>query len=199
MADMGDMTVERVKLSELNPAEYNPRKMSGKARQGLDSSLGRFGVMQPIVWNKRTGNIVGGHQRYKVLVDAGEEETDVVVVDLDMDGEVALNITLNSEKLRGDFTSEVIGLLEVSEAQLGNTFKELGLIDLHKLMKQSMWAPGDNHSSSSSSNTGGDDEPPPDLGEPTAVITCPHCKSRWKMSNSDVLYNGTLEGEDEPE
>ena len=42
-----------------------------------------FGYVEPIVWNKRTGNIVGGHQRYKILIDMGMQEVDCVVVDLD--------------------------------------------------------------------------------------------------------------------
>jgi hypothetical protein len=37
----------------------------------------------PIVWNEVTGNIVGGHQRYKVLVNEGATEVDCVVVHIE--------------------------------------------------------------------------------------------------------------------
>jgi len=57
--------------------------------------------VEPIVWNKRTGNIVGGHQRYKVLLDMGMREVDCVVVDLDETKEKALNLALN--KIQGDW------------------------------------------------------------------------------------------------
>jgi len=56
--------------------------------------------VEPIVWNKRTGNIVGGHQRLKVLLDMGMREVDCVVVDLDEAKEKALNLALN--KIQGE-------------------------------------------------------------------------------------------------
>ena len=76
---------ERMFLSELVPAEFNPRTISDEAFDGLKMSVDVFGMLVPIVWNKRTGRIVGGHQRYRALQDAGEVETDVTVVDLDED------------------------------------------------------------------------------------------------------------------
>jgi ParB-like chromosome segregation protein Spo0J len=39
--------------------------------------------VEPVIWNKRTGNIVGGHQRYKVLKSLGNTEIDCVVGDID--------------------------------------------------------------------------------------------------------------------
>jgi hypothetical protein len=57
--------------------------------------------VEPIVWNRRTGNIVGGHQRYKVLVALGYDEVDCVVLDIDENKEKALNVALN--KITGEF------------------------------------------------------------------------------------------------
>ena len=54
-----------------------------------------------MIWNRQTGNVVGGHQRLKVLVDLGQQEIDCVVVDLDLQREKALNIALN--KIQGDW------------------------------------------------------------------------------------------------
>jgi len=194
MAEFKDMEVRRMPLADLKPAAYNPRKMRDEARQGLGSSIGKFGMMVPIIWNEQTGNIVGGHQRYDHLIAIGETETDVVVVDLDHDREVALNIALNSKQIRGDFTKEVIGLLEMSEAQLGNAFKELGLLDLHNYVKRLKFDEekdkGDGDGSGDGSGDGGgeDDDPPMESG-PNAVISCPRCKSRWKMSDNQVVHN----------
>jgi len=53
-----------------------------------------FGYVDPIIVNKDM-TIIGGHQRYKVLVDLGYDELDCVVVDLPKDREKALNIALN--------------------------------------------------------------------------------------------------------
>ena len=56
--------------------------------------------VEPVIWNRQTGNVVGGHQRLKVLIDLGQQEIDCVVVDLDLQREKALNIALN--KIQGD-------------------------------------------------------------------------------------------------
>ena len=94
--ELKEWPIERKKLSDLKPASYNPRVISVSAKTGLSASLEKFGIVQPIVWNKRTGNIVGGHQRCKVLIESSVEETDVVVVDLSDEEEIALNIALNN-------------------------------------------------------------------------------------------------------
>jgi len=183
-----DCEIRRMSLSEMSPAEYNPRKISKKAAKGLSKSIEEFGMMIPIVWNERSGNIVGGHQRYDLLKKNGEEGTDVVVVDLDDNEEVALNIALNSKTIRGDFTKEVVGLLELSEAQVGNVFKDIGLMDLHNHMKKMKFEidDGGNDGGGGGGGGGGDD-----IDEPTgpdAIVTCPNCQSRWKMKDKSVVY-----------
>lgn len=83
----------------MNPSEYNPRKdlkESDKEYQAIKNSLETFGLLSPIVWNKRTGNIIGGHQRYKILKSQGVTEIECVVVDFDEEKEKACNIALNS-------------------------------------------------------------------------------------------------------
>ena len=60
-----------------------------------------FGYVEPLVWNKRTGSLVGGHQRFKILLEQGLKEVDVSVVDLDLEKEKTLNIALN--KISGDY------------------------------------------------------------------------------------------------
>lgn len=83
----------------MNPSEYNPRKdlkESDKEYQAIKNSLETFGLLSPIIWNKRTGHIIGGHQRYKILVSQGATEIECVVVDFDEEKEKACNIALNS-------------------------------------------------------------------------------------------------------
>ena len=92
------MKIERRKVDELKAAEYNPRKdlRPGDAEyEKLKRSIQEFGYVDPVIWNKRTGTVVGGHQRLKVMKDLGYEEVDCVVVDLDEKKEKALNIALN--------------------------------------------------------------------------------------------------------
>lgn len=98
------MNVERIKMSKLNPAKYNPRKdlkPGDTEYEKLKRSMAEFGYVEPIIWNKRTGNIVGGHQRYKILKDIKYKEAECVIVDLDDNREKALNVALN--KISGEF------------------------------------------------------------------------------------------------
>lgn len=112
-----ELPLTRVKMSELNPAPYNPRIISDKAKGGLKLSLDEFGYLDPIVWNKRTGNIVGGHQRYSVFVAEGVEEIDVVAIDVDEVAEKEINIALNNPNIQGvwDLPKLEIVLTELKE------------------------------------------------------------------------------------
>ena len=101
-----------VKLKDLKPAKYNPRidlQPGDPEFEKLRTSLKRFGYLDRIIYNERTGNIVGGHQRYKVMIDEGIEEAEVTVVDLDDADEKALNIALN--KISGDWDDDMLAEL----------------------------------------------------------------------------------------
>lgn len=101
------MRLEKVELDKLKEAAYNPRV---KLEPGMDEyeklrkSIETFGDVEPIVWNQRTGNVVGGHQRLQVLRDLGKKEATVSVVDMDEAAEKRLNLALN--KARGDWDGE---------------------------------------------------------------------------------------------
>ena len=99
-------------ICELTPAQYNPRSITTVQREALRKSLLRFGNVLPVVWNKRTKTLIGGHQRLSILQELGETETQVVVVDLPLGREKALNIALNSPTVAGDFTDDLAVLLE---------------------------------------------------------------------------------------
>lgn len=101
-----------VKLADMKPAPYNPRKISQKAFDGLAATIDEFGLVQEIVWNQKTGNIVGGHQRYKVLLERGVKSTTVSVVDLSEDKEKQLNVALNNPHTQGEFNDSIDDLLE---------------------------------------------------------------------------------------
>ena len=113
---MPTVTRETRQLSELHPADYNPRSIDGRALAGLRESIKRWGLVEPIVWNRQTGNVVGGHQRLKVLTEEGVEEVEVIVVDISLEEEKALNVTLNNRHIQGDWTQGVSVLLE----EIGN-------------------------------------------------------------------------------
>lgn len=99
-------TPEVIHRSQLMGAPYNPRQITEDAKTRLKGVLAKVGLVQPIVWNRRSGNIVGGHQRIKAM-DALEGSTNyrltVAVVDVDEVREKELNVALNAPQVCGDF------------------------------------------------------------------------------------------------
>ena len=80
------MDIQKIPIEKINPAKYNPRKdlkPGDPEYEKLKKSIETFGYVEPIVWNKQTGNIVGGHQRLKILQHQGHTEIECVVVNLD--------------------------------------------------------------------------------------------------------------------
>lgn len=97
---------------------------------GLEASLERFGVVQPIIFNRRTGFVVGGHQRLKALKKKKIKETPVVIVELDEMDEKALNVALNSPHISGEFTASLQPILEALQAADDVLFRSLLLDQL---------------------------------------------------------------------
>lgn len=122
--------IRTMRLDDMDVAPYNPRSISDESMKGLGESLRRFGLVQPIVWNQRSKQIVGGHQRRDVLMNQGVEEADVLVVDLNPADEKALNITLNNPTITGDFTDDLQALLGDLKEQMPAEFVELRLDQL---------------------------------------------------------------------
>jgi len=133
------MQVNKIPIGQLNPAAYNPRKdlqPGDPEYEKLKRSMQEFGYVEPIVWNKRTENIVGGHQRYKVLLDMGMSEVDCVVVDLDETKEKALNIALN--KIQGDWDMPKLKdiLQELDTGEFDIELTGFGMDEIEELMTQ---------------------------------------------------------------
>ncbi|MEM6484394.1 MAG: DNA modification methylase [Pseudomonadota bacterium] len=123
------MTIQTktISLTSIKPAPYNPRKQlrpGDPEYQHLLNSVERFGMVQPLIWNCRTKHLVGGHQRLTILTARGETHADVVVVDLPLNEEKALNLALNKIDGRWDekLLSDVLGdLIDADELDLGCT------------------------------------------------------------------------------
>ena len=91
-------------IDELLPAAYNPRKdlqPGDPAYERLKKSIIEFDYVDPVIWNQRSGKIIGGHQRLKILQELGEKKIQVSVVDLPEEKEKALNLALN--KIEGEW------------------------------------------------------------------------------------------------
>lgn len=129
------MNIKRIKLADVKPAAYNPRrqlKPGEKEYEALKASISRWSLVEPLVVNLRTGNLVGGHQRYNVLLDLGHTEAEAAVVDLDEKQEKLLNVALNRiegqwdyEKLQDlfeEFSAEDIFATGYSDGELKTLF-----------------------------------------------------------------------------
>ena len=93
------MKVVKRKISELIPADYNPRRLTEKQEKHLTESLTEFGLVDPVIVNMnsdRKNIIIGGHQRLKVWQKLGNKEIDCVELDLSIEKEKELNIRLNA-------------------------------------------------------------------------------------------------------
>jgi len=103
------MEIIKKRISDLKSSGYNPRMMSKNEMDKLKRSIEEFGYVEPIIWNKRTDRIVGGHQRIKAMKDIGMDEVEVVVVDLDEKREKTLNIALN--KIQGKWDLDKLSVI----------------------------------------------------------------------------------------
>lgn len=97
---------ETISREQIKNAPYNPRIMDPKAKKRLKQNIAKHGLVAALTWNKRTGNLVGGHQRLEQL-DALEGRKDydltVCVVDVDEREEAALNVQLNNPSMQGEW------------------------------------------------------------------------------------------------
>ncbi len=108
------MRIVTKNVSELQPAPYNPRlelTRDDPHYRKLKRSIERFGLVEPLLWNKRTGFLVGGHQRLRVLKDLKIEKVSVSVVDLPPEQEKALNIVLNNREAQSDWDLPQLALV----------------------------------------------------------------------------------------
>jgi len=172
-------------LEDLKPAPYNPRSMTQHALDGLTFSMGRFGDLSGIVWNKKTGNVVCGHQRLRALrekygvnlqiLDSTESNDEAYIytpdktvkfkvrkVDWDLPMEKAANLAGNATHITGNFTLGVNQVIDDVLKDLPDVASSLEL-DLLKI---------------NIDDPVGDDEKQDEEDEKKS-ITCPNCSHKW--------------------
>lgn len=137
------MIIEEVSVSKLNPAPYNPRKdlkPNDPEYQKLLKSIAEFDLVEPLIWNRRTGNLVSGHQRLKVLVaHFNAEKVHVSVVDCDLKKEKALNIAMNKHSGAWDF--QKLKTILVEDLDDGDLDLEVTGFDEAELKQLVDWQP----------------------------------------------------------
>lgn len=112
---------ETIHRERIKNAPYNPRTITPKNKKKLEANLKTVGLLQPLIFNNRTGNLVGGHQRLAIL-DTLEGTKDylvpVCIVDLDEKTEKEQNVALNSESLMGDWDLPKLEALFTDESKI---------------------------------------------------------------------------------
>jgi len=99
-------------IRSISPALYNPRadlRPGNPEYDKLKASIETFGCVELLVWNKRTQTLISGHQRLKVLVELGYAEADVIIVDLPLEQEKALNLAMN--RIQGTWDNQKLAVL----------------------------------------------------------------------------------------
>jgi hypothetical protein len=128
------MEKDLINITDIKPADYNPRMISSGDYEKLTQSIKTFGLVDPIIINLNDNTVIGGHQRYDVLMDMymdNEIDKELSLLKLgdigwvftndqlnvkDENFEKALNLSLN--KISGEWDEDKLAVvledLEVS-------------------------------------------------------------------------------------
>lgn len=126
------LNIKKIKIDDIKPASYNPRKIDTKNFKKLSNSIKEFGLVDPIIINLKNHNIIGGHQRFDYLyyekkdtelhlIELGDigwvfSDTDLTIKD--ENHEKALNLALN--RISGEWKFDELNniLDELAEVKL---------------------------------------------------------------------------------
>lgn len=124
------MQIEKVNITLLKPALYNPRVMSAKQEADLTASIKQFGMVDPIIVNankERKNIVIGGHQRLKIARKLGYKEVPVIYLNLSEEKEKILNLRLN--KNTGSWNFELLKNFEIGTLlDVGFDTEEIGMV-----------------------------------------------------------------------
>lgn len=87
--------VQQVPLDDLRPDPANPRRITEEQREALVRSMRTYGPVEPIVVNRQSREVIGGHQRLVAARELGWTEVPVVFVDLTRTPARLLGLALN--------------------------------------------------------------------------------------------------------
>lgn len=103
-----ELEVHYLAPATLAPDPGNPRRMTKANRDRLRAILKRHGLLQPLIVNRRSGELIGGHQRRELAIELGLDVVPTVFVDLDDQDAHALGIALNSTAAQGEWEPELL-------------------------------------------------------------------------------------------
>jgi hypothetical protein len=118
--------IERINRADINLAFYNPRKISEENKKKLKSIIKdkNIGLVETLVYNKQTKNLISGHQRISQIDELeGKQDyyLDLAVIDVPIEIEVKINVLLNQKSIQGEWDKETLG-------QIKETYPEIDFI-----------------------------------------------------------------------
>jgi len=133
--------MRNISRSKIILADYNPRIISKSARAKLAKNIEENGLLMPLVWNERTGNLVSGHQRLEILDEKRKKrnleedyELEVAVVDLPIKKEKEQSLFFNNSNAMGEWHDVKLqamiqeGIIDYSDA--GFSISDLEALDI---------------------------------------------------------------------
>lgn len=104
-------------VHSIDPAPYNPQRMTPKKFGALKSLIREVGFAEPVVVQKSTKMLIGGHHRIKALkeicVEDGIAIPEVPVILLDVDDRTAKRLNVAFNKVHGEPDARLLGELLV--------------------------------------------------------------------------------------
>ena len=176
--------IQTLQLKKCRMDKDNPRDISQEAFAGLRRSIERFGYLDLIIVNKKNMQIISGHQRFKILVEAGVEEAVCIVVNVDEVMQRAMNISLNSQQIAGYFTAALVPMLEALRNDISDDYLDLRMDALREELNQF-----------ENENNGAGNTLPDDVPEiPKKVSTRPG--DLWVLGNHRLLCGDSTKSVD---
>jgi DNA modification methylase len=148
-------------MEELKPWERNPRTIDDEAKAALKRSMEEFGDLSGIVFNNSNKRLISGHQRSSIFSDYATIEIDrrydpptatgttaegsIVVggerfkyreVDWTEARHTAANIAANSQAIAGEYTSELLTLLDEINVSMPDLASDLRFDELAKSVER---------------------------------------------------------------
>lgn len=130
-----------IKRSEVNPADYNPRKLSDEARKKLKANIKANGLIGGLVYNAETGNLVSGHQRLSIADEINkynpetkDNDYDIKLekISVDLKKEKELNVWFNSSSVQGEYDYKKLAQIypDIDAALAGLDDVDISMIEI---------------------------------------------------------------------
>lgn len=171
-----------MRLADLNPNPDNPRKVTNAQLAGLNSSLKKFGDLSGFIFNRRTENLVGGHQRQKVL--PANSQVNITEIKRTKTGTVAVGwVQVGDERYpyrEVDWDEQTEKAATIAANKHGGDWDLPKLTKWTKELKAAKWKmpllgfPDDKKSSKTKQNM-------------VLIVQCPGCKCRFEKDSGKIV------------